>query len=311
MRVLVLGAGVSGLSCAHELASAGHEVELWTRERQLATTSTIAAAIWYPYHVQPQDRVVPWALRSLQRFTQIAEDASSGIRWHRGTEVFPPGLSAPGWIRELPGAVEVPRKALPAGFAQGFEFDLPVIETPTYMPWLEHKVLSLGVRLQVREVSSLDEALEYCPRVVNCTGLGSATLAMDADLHPVRGQLLRVAQAGFERFWFDEHQGTHPTYIIPRERDVVLGSSAEPDQPERSTDPAMLASIVERCARLEPGLRKATVLGTVAGLRPARSSVRLETETRVNGRIVHNYGHGGAGVTLSWGCAEEVSSRCV
>jgi len=306
MRVLVLGAGVSGLSCAHELARAGHEVEIWARERQQATTSTVAAAIWYPYHVQPLERVVPWALDSLRRFTELAEDPASGIRWQRGSEVFPKGATAPDWIRSLPGAEPLPRRALPAGFEEGFEFDLPVIQTPTYMPWLEHRVLALGVRLQVREASSLAEALEHCPTLVNCTGLGSRTLARDTDLHPVRGQLLRVAQGGMQRFWLDEHQGAHPTYIIPREHDVVLGSSAEAHVSGTQADPAMLDSILERCARLEPGLRGAKVLGSLVGLRPARSSVRLEAEGVAAGRIVHNYGHGGAGVTLSWGCAREV-----
>ncbi|MFM7282729.1 MAG: FAD-dependent oxidoreductase [Planctomycetia bacterium] len=71
----------------------------------------------------------------------------------------------------------------------------------------------------------------------------------------------------------------------------------------------MLRSIIERCARLEPGLRDATVLGTSVGLRPARSAVRLEPESSPAGRIVHNYGHGGAGVTLSWGCAQEVAQH--
>ena len=306
MRVLVLGAGVSGLSCAHELAQAGHEVEIWARERQQATTSTVAAAIWYPYHVQPLERVVPWALDSLRRFTELAEDPASGIRWQRGTEVFPKGIAAPDWIRSLPGAEPLPQRALPAGFEEGFEFDLPVIQTPTYMPWLEHRVLALGVCLQVREASSLAEALEHCPTLVNCTGLGSRTLARDTDLHPVRGQLLRVAQGGMQRFWLNEHQGVHPTYIIPREHDVVLGSSAEANVSGTQADPAMLDSILERCARLEPGLRDAKVLGSLVGLRPARSSVRLEAEGVATGRIVHNYGHGGAGVTLSWGCPREV-----
>ena len=42
------------------------------------------------------------------------------------------------------------------------------------------------------------------------------------------------------------------------------------------------------------------------GLRPLRpANVRLERETGT--RIIHNYGHGGSGVTFSWGCAEEVA----
>jgi glycine/D-amino acid oxidase-like deaminating enzyme len=46
----------------------------------------------------------------------------------------------------------------------------------------------------------------------------------------------------------------------------------------------------------------------VAGLRPyRRTSYRLETETLGSKLIVHNYGHGGAGITMSWGCALEVS----
>jgi D-amino-acid oxidase len=36
--------------------------------------------------------------------------------------------------------------------------------------------------------------------------------------------------------------------------------------------------------------------------------VRLESEVHGSSRVVHCYGHGGAGVTLSWGCADEVAS---
>ena len=44
------------------------------------------------------------------------------------------------------------------------------------------------------------------------------------------------------------------------------------------------------------------------GLRPGRPEVRLETDTVPDGRpVVHNYGHGGSGYILSWGCAHEVA----
>lgn len=45
----------------------------------------------------------------------------------------------------------------------------------------------------------------------------------------------------------------------------------------------------------------------IAGVRPYRNgSYRLEAETASGKFIVHNYGHGGAGITLSWGCAVKV-----
>jgi D-amino-acid oxidase len=47
----------------------------------------------------------------------------------------------------------------------------------------------------------------------------------------------------------------------------------------------------------------------IAGLRPYRDQTyRLEPEIVGNKFVVHNYGHGGAGITLSWGCAQEVVS---
>ena len=46
------------------------------------------------------------------------------------------------------------------------------------------------------------------------------------------------------------------------------------------------------------------------GLRPTRTQVRLEKQTVDCGcnrqlKVVYNYGHGGSGVSLHWGCAEE------
>ena len=45
----------------------------------------------------------------------------------------------------------------------------------------------------------------------------------------------------------------------------------------------------------------------IAGVRPYRNCCyRLEAETISHRFFVHNYGHGGAGITLSWGCAAKV-----
>jgi len=41
-------------------------------------------------------------------------------------------------------------------------------------------------------------------------------------------------------------------------------------------------------------------------IRKKEDGLRLEREDLFDKLIIHNYGHGGAGVTLSWGCAQQV-----
>jgi D-amino-acid oxidase len=94
-----------------------------------------------------------------------------------------------------------------------------------------------------------------------------------------------------------------PTYVVPRSRDIVIGGTDVVGEWSRTPSPEVAAAILRRALRLVPALAGADVIGHKVGLRPARPEVRLE---RV-GDVVHCYGHGGAGVTLSWGCADEVA----
>jgi hypothetical protein len=49
-------------------------------------------------------------------------------------------------------------------------------------------------------------------------------------------------------------------------------------------------------------------LTAMEGLRHQRVKVRIEREQKHSMDVIHNYGHGGAGVTLSWSCALKVAS---
>ena len=139
--------------------------------------------------------------------------------------------------------------------------------------------------------------------VVDCSGMGAKFLATDPSVHPVQGQVVLVEQVGLERWWLDSVSAEGPLYVVPRSHDIVVGGTSVDGEWSRTPSPEVASAILRRALRLVPELAGAEVLGHRVGLRPARPEVRLE---RV-GDVVHCYGHGGAGVTLSWGCAGEVA----
>lgn len=61
-----------------------------------------------------------------------------------------------------------------------------------------------------------------------------------------------------------------------------------------------------RHARVAPvDVRPERVIRTIVGLRPFRpSGFRVAAEKLDDTLVIHNYGHGGAGITLSWGTAQ-------
>ena len=305
MEVLIIGAGVSGLTCGVVLAEAGHRVRIWARDRTPRTTSDVAAAVWYPLRGERDERVERWVPVSFERFCVLPPEA--GVIRRGGMELFRSRVDDVWWRDVLPGFRHARRDELPPDFVDGFVSEgLPVIEMPIYLPWLEARFASLGGMIEQRALSSLDHALTAAEVVVNCSGLGARELCGDVALHPVRGQVVRVRRFGLERFIFDEENPAGVVYILPRSRDVVLGGTRHAGSDSLRIDEKLERNIIERCAVLEPRVLDAEIVSRAVGLRPGRPSVRLELEQRADGLIIHDYGHGGSGVTLSWGCAEEV-----
>ncbi|MCW2764991.1 MAG: hypothetical protein JWO11_950 [Nocardioides sp.] len=296
-RVIVVGAGVVGLSCALRLLEAGHRVDVVARDLPLETTSAVAAALWYPYRALPQDRVTAWSARSYAVFAALAAaEPEAGVRLVPGTEVLRDPRPDPWWATAVPDLL--PADGLPEGYAAGWSFVAPVVEMPLYLEWLVGRLHELGGTLTRLNLRALPDGGDV---VVNCSGLGARLLGDDRTVLPVAGQVVRVAQFGLQRWWLD---GDAPTYVVPRERDIVVGGTDVEGEWSRTPSPDTAAEILGRAALLVPELRDAEVLQHKVGLRPARPMIRLE---RV-GRVVHCYGHGGAGVTLGWGCADEVAA---
>lgn len=308
-RVVVVGAGIVGLTCAVTLAEAGDRVEVRTAHGLLATTSAAAAAIWYPYRVDPPERALAWGARSREVLTAHARrPRETGVRLVDGVELLAEPSADPWWRDAVPSFARADPAGLPPGYRDGYAMTLPVVVMPRYLAWLAQRLAEAGGTIRRRPVAALADLSDQADAVVDAAGAGAARLAGDTDLTPVRGQVLRVADPGLTRFWIHQHAGGGVTYVIPRGRDVVLGGTADAAGVSLRPSPATAEAIRRRALRLEPSLARAPIVGHAVGLRPARGQVRLERADLAQAPCVHCYGHGGAGVTLAWGCAEEVAA---
>ncbi|MCX5425117.1 FAD-dependent oxidoreductase [Streptomyces sp. NBC_00078] len=303
--VVVVGGGVVGLTTAVVLAERGVRVRVWTRDPVERTTSAVAGALWWPYRIEPVRAARAWALRSLALYEELAaRPETTGVRMAEGVLGETDLDDGVKWaVARLPGL----RASTPEEYAgSGLWARLPLIDMSTHLPWLRERLLTAGGVVEERAVSDFTEV--EGPVVVNCTGLGARELVPDACVRPVRGQLVVVENPGIRTWLVTTGADGEMAYFFPQPGRLLLGGTADEDAWSTTPDPAVAEAIVRRCAALRPEIAGARVLEHRVGLRPARHAVRLEREVLPDGRVlVHNYGHGGAGVTVAWGCAEEAA----
>jgi D-amino-acid oxidase len=302
---IVVGCGVIGLTAALRMRESGLDVRIVAAAPPPETTSSVAAALWLPYKAYPEDRVLSWGKRTFEVFEDLARVPESGVRMREGVELWREPVPDPWWASALPAVRRCAEDELPPGYRDGHSFTAPVVEMPIYLGYLMDRFIDAGGYVERRGVSSLEELVDGRV-IVNCTGLGARELVGDASMVPIRGQIVRVRNPGLERFMLDEENPEGVTYVIPRSEDCILGGTAEEGEWETEPEPETASAILRRCATLEPRLSGAEVLEHRVGLRPGRPEIRLELDDAAPGPArVHNYGHGGSGITLSWGCAEE------
>ena len=300
-----MGAGVLGLSCAIRLAEAGYDVEVLTRALPLETTSAVAGGLWMPYKAEPAHRVDAWGRATLLELVRLHGVApGAGVLLRRGVVLQREPAEPPSWAVAAGDLVDLEQVADPApGYACGLALTVPIVDMPRYLPYLLARLQDAGGQL----VRTTVPALPADGIVVNAAGLAGGALAGDPDVRPIRGQVVVLDNPGLTRWLSDDDEvDGELTYVLPRQDDVVVGGSATEGDEDLTPDPLLGQRILDRAQRLVPALRGARVRAHRVGLRPGRSAVRVEAVQHGRGLHVHCYGHGGAGVTLSWGCADEV-----
>lgn len=303
---LILGAGVSGLSVGILLLKQGYSAQIWAKDVPPNTTSDVAAALWYPYLCNPRDKAITWSKNTHDYLKEFAlPDSRSGCIMRSFTELFEEPMGEPWWAPAVDEYRRPTPQELPPGYVDGYQTDVVLMDSEVYMRWLVTVFTELGGVITIRAVTDISEALAENPVVINCTGLGSRQLFNDERVYPVRGQVVRASLNSFTEILVSE-TAVGLSLIAPRIDDVILGGTSQANNWNTEVDPEDTTEILRKVAALSSDFDQVNVLDVKVGLRPARDEVRLEIEQTDGGTVIHNYGHGGAGYTLSWGCAQDV-----
>jgi D-amino-acid oxidase len=228
------------------------------------------------------------------------------------------------------------------GIVDAYEHLAPIIDTDQCMAHLQELVVSKGAEFHKTTVSGdlfdQEEELlaEYgADAIINATGLAGTELAGDDTCYPIRGGLIRVINDGTDFPKVESamtitadavHDSSEIVFIVPRNNNILLiGGIAESHEYDltHTLDTPVIKRMRARCEAFLPALQNARVdpeYPIAQGLRPFRqNNVRVERELREHendtsggkisrpSRIVHSYGQGGAGWSLSFGCADDAA----
>jgi D-amino-acid oxidase len=307
--VAIIGAGVSGLTCGVLFAERGFQTKIFADQIGIQTTSGAAAALWFPYDAEPADRVIPWALATYKVLVDLTKDPRSGVSMIELRQYCRTGkIQIPNWASAFSPSV-IPSEAEGSlnisVFKSGFSLRVPLTDTTIYLDYLANRFQKARGEIFSVRFDKLEDVDRKFDLVINCAGIGARELVHDVDLEPHRGQVATVPKIDKMKCAI-VCDDAPLMYAIPRTNDCVFGGTNDVSD-NLETDPATTKAIVAECSRVLE-IEKPRVLRERVGLRPFRKSgVRLEKEKLRDGRtVIHNYGHGGSGFTLSWGCAENV-----
>src|SRR5437879_2146375 len=172
--VAIVGSGVSGLTCGVVFAERDYRTAIFAKETGRQTTSGAAAAVWFPYHVEPAERVIPLALETFDVLVDLAQIPSSGAsmielrQFSRTSEIEIPDWAIPLGASVIPSEVEGSLQL----FKSGFSLRVPLMDTTIYLDYLVARFRKAGgeVHANIRLEKNEDVDNKLHP-VINCAGI--------------------------------------------------------------------------------------------------------------------------------------------
>ena len=317
----ILGSGIIGMAVGNTLLNTypNARVTIYTNNVQNIVTNAAGAQfypIWLGDNLPPDyDTLLrQWFLTSKAQFIAHQKQGKA-IHNIRNYELFTKKTAPPTYFYDVLDNLEVgPDPKLPKPYTYRYVFDTMVINPLLYLPQITADFVAKGGRLVHQHIHHLDDVLRLQePVVFNCLGMGAKTIFGDPHLQAVKGVSLRLLPIPA----LHSAVSTGDLIVAPRGNETYVGASyltewdtLEPTAREQAYILDGVAALVEvpgsEFALPKGTLRKAHIIQAHSGLRPLRAiGPRVEKEQIGGKTIVHNYGHGGNGIILSWGTAAQ------
>lgn len=358
-QVIVIGAGVSGITTGLVLQLLGYKTKIYTKETadNFYQQGDPGFASRYPAASVIPHTVFTGNLKTLFRrsqniFQELFKESFNGLTIHKHFEVFefekehPPYLQLMNNVRSLNQQNDLPKRKEDDDL-YGWVFDCFFTDWPVYFPYLMQLYLDSGGQIKRQRLTSED--IPHLPSdiIINCSGLGSCHLFEDDAPHEIgRGHLLFIKDTPLllnedkeiisynytpeADVYSDEDGNPVDVYCYPRNDGCILGGSRQFGTLDEAGNwcggkdtfdgysegdisyPQQILDLNKEILRKSYGLELETYQHVTAfkGYRYIRSrnnGLRLEGEELHDKWIVHNYGHGGAGIALSWGTSLEAA----
>ncbi|MFC5392508.1 FAD-dependent oxidoreductase [Bosea vestrisii] len=246
-KAVVVGAGVVGLTTAAELKRWAPMISVVVQAENVSpagvplpqrTTSWIAggqfepSGIWRQYYPYRMNDLHDLIRRSHHRILQLKRqgrqrqygivDRKNYILATEDGRGFELGIP-----RDI---VPTPRQGLlpfrPLANVLGKEYSTWLINPTILLPKLVADLRAANVRFEQRSVRSRAELIGIdADIIVNCTGLGAGEMLNDAEVKPIRGQLVVLNNPSQLKYMFSGGCGDEAAYMFARQNDIVIGGT--------------------------------------------------------------------------------------
>lgn len=322
-KIVVLGAGIIGITSAIKLLENGFAVTVLSKDEPFQTNSDSAVATWYaPDDVKPCLQVL--CLESLVYFDALSKEPTSGVQrismvyYFKDEHAFQQSVwSNASWKNLLNISDQLPEDFIKHDmFTKAVAAKIPLIDINIYRPFLLKKFMQLGGQFIIKKIHAWQDLGDDWTMIINCAGWEAAFLTQDNEVYPVRGQI-EVGRAVTElkqSYSFNVTDLNAYGVFKPQSNEWVFGTTYQIHDTEKQARTVDKDAILKKVAPFFPEINLLKTTSRV-GIRCGRPDVRIEKEMLAGKQgnpilLIHCYGHGGSGVSASWGSAEQVLKYC-